>query len=169
MSDENIDQLRSESIALPQTNVPSFHVLKLPAVSADVTALRRVFVEWAIQPLSTTHGSAIWWTAYVLLARRGVLTRGTGVYSEWSEFANLSSQSAISIVNPRRDGVHIAEIAKGVLNGPQTNHAFVQNVNMHGTTTNLEVFACLVASGMHDGGYQVHGQARLEYRVRDRE
>ena len=158
----------SQRTSAANTNSPSFHVIKLPALDRNVDRLRHLVVEYCIQPLAQVNHQAVWWTAYVVLARLGTLTRATGVYTEWSEFGTVSSHPAIGIVSSRTSGILIADIRKGVSNGPgPSNGTVLQQVDLSSTSNNLEIFALLVATGMHDGGYQVHGQARLEYRIRD--
>jgi hypothetical protein len=93
------------------------------------------------------------------------LTKLSGVYTEWNEFGTLSSQAPVGIIAPRTSGISIAGIDKGVLNGNQTNGTVLQIVDLRGTSSKAEIYAVLVASGMHDGAYQVHGQASLEYKV----
>ncbi|KDR71727.1 hypothetical protein GALMADRAFT_777159 [Galerina marginata CBS 339.88] len=147
------------------TNSPSFHVIKVPALDGSADRLQRLVVEYCIQPLGTATRQAVWWTSYVVVARPGTLTRASGVYTEWNEFGTLSSQAPVGIIAPRSSGISIADINKGVLNGNQTNGTVLQVVDLSGTSSKAEIFAVLVASGMHDGAYQVHGQASLEYKV----
>jgi len=147
------------------TNSPSFHVIKVPPVADSVDRLQRVVVEYCIQPLGTATRQAVWWTSYVVVTRPGTLTRLSGVYTEWNEFGTLSSQAPVGIIAPRTSGISIAGIDKGVLNGNQTNGTVLQIVDLRGTSSKAEIYAVLVASGMHDGAYQVHGQASLEYKV----
>ncbi|KXN84229.1 hypothetical protein AN958_12882 [Leucoagaricus sp. SymC.cos] len=175
-----IDLARRVTATLPartseNMNSPSFHVMKLPVPTQDVGRLRHLVVEYCIQSQVTTHpGQAIWWTSYVVFAHPGTLTRGTGVYTEWSEFGTVSSQPAVGIISPRPSGILIADMSKGVLTcrGSDNNpsHGVVlRNVDLSGAETNLEIFAILITTitGMYDRKYQVHGQARLEYRIRD--
>ena len=135
----------------------SFHVMKLPAVGADAGDLRRIIVEWVISP---TDPYRIWWTSYVFFTRRGALARGTGVYSDWSEFG-ISSEQAPKMINIRAEGINIVDIANGVL---LEYHAFVRDVPLSGSLGDHEIFACLVTTGRVD---EIHAQARLEYRTRD--
>jgi len=135
-----------------------------------VDRLRQVAVEFCIQSVATSQAQAIWWTCYVIVAHRGTLTRETGVYTEWSEFGSFSipQGSVVATVTPRTSGIFIADIDKGVLNNRQApNGTVLRVVDLSGRGSNQDIFAVLVASGMHDGGYQVHGQARLEYLIRD--
>ena len=172
MSDTEISCLRSVRAALPlsarsrdNTNSPSFHVLRLPAIPANPTRLRRIFVEWAIQPLGVLPQQAIWWTAYIFVVPPGTLDKATGVYTEWNQFATLSSQSAVGIVNLRPENIYTTDVHKGVINGRQTNHAMVRVADLNETPSDFVVYSCLVASATYDGAYQVHGHARLEYVV----
>ncbi|KIL56775.1 hypothetical protein M378DRAFT_172428 [Amanita muscaria Koide BX008] len=148
-------------------NSPSFHIIKLPSPGANSDRLRRVVAEYCIQPLGSATRQAIWWTSYIVIARTGTLTRKTGVYTDWTEFGTLSSQPATGIIAPRDSGIIIVDTNKGVLNGNQTNGTVLQVVDMSEVSSNVDVYALLVASGMHDGAYQVSAQARLEYRVRE--
>ena len=100
-----------------------------------------------------------------MIARAGTLTRGTGVYTEWSEFGTVRSHPPTGIIVPRTSGIFISDIDKGVLNGNKTNGTVLRVVDLSGSRNNSEIFAVLVASGMHDGVYQVHGQATLEFRT----
>ena len=149
------------------TNSPSFHIIKLPALTGNVDRLQRLVAEFCIQPGGTASRQAIWWTAYVVIARPGALATESGVFTEWNEFGTLGSQSAIGIIAPWTDGnFSIIDIKKGVLNGNQTNGTVLQVVDLSGHQSNIEVFAVLVATGMHDGAYQVHGQATLDFRLK---
>ena len=98
------------------------------------------------------------------------MSRETGVYDEWNEFGNITSPSAIGICNVHINrGIIIADISKGVCNGNQTNHAFVRDLdlqqNRHELSEAHDIYAVLITASMHDGSYQVHGQARLEYYI----
>lgn len=97
-----------------------------------------------------------------MIARRGTLTRGTGIYEEWSEFGSFASaqMSVMASVTVRTNGFVILDTSKGVLNN-LTNGKVLRVVDLSGLPSNIEIFAVLVASGMHDGAYQVGGQARL--------
>jgi hypothetical protein len=149
------------------TNSPSFHIIKLPALTGNVDRLQRLVVEFCIQPLGTASRQAIWWTSYVVIARSGALKTGSGVYTEWNQFGTLGSQSAIGIIAPWTDGnFSILDISKGVLNGNHTNGTVLRVVDLSERQGNIDVFAVLVASGMHDGAYQVHGQATLDFRLK---
>jgi hypothetical protein len=145
------------------TNSPSFHIIKLPALAGNISHLRHLVVEFCIQPLGKTESQAIWWTSYVIISRQGTLTRGSGVYTEWDEFGEVLSHPSTGIIAPRTSGIQIADISKGVLNGNHTNGTVLRVVDLKDMEQNVEIFAVLVASGMHDGAYQVHGQATLEY------
>ena len=144
---------------------PSFHVIKLPALAGNINHLRHLVVEFCIQPLGTVERQAIWWTSYVIISHKGTLTRGSGVYTEWDEFGKVLSHPPTGIIAPRTSGIHIADISKGVLNGHQTNGTVLRVVDLRDIETNTEIFVVLVASGMHNGAYQAHGQATLEYRI----
>jgi uncharacterized protein YneF (UPF0154 family) len=145
------------------TNSPSFHIMKLRTLTG--TTLRRLSVEFCIQPLGDVGRQAIWWTSYVIVSRPGTFTRGSGVYAEWDEFGRVLSHPPTGIIAPRTTGIQIADINKGVLNGPNTNGTVLKVVDLKGTEDNAEIFALLVATGMHDGRYQAHGQATLEYSI----
>lgn len=147
------------------TNSPSFHVIKVPALVGSVSHLRHLSVEFCIQPLGTAGNQAIWWTSYVIISRQGTLTRGSGVYTEWDEFGRVLSHPPTGIIAPRTSGIQIADISKGVLNGNQTNGTVLRIVDLKDVEQNVEIFALLVATGMHDGRYQAHGQATLEYSI----
>ncbi|KAJ3560793.1 hypothetical protein NP233_g10603 [Leucocoprinus birnbaumii] len=147
------------------TNSPSFHIIKLPALAGHISHLLNLVVEFCIQPLGAVKHQAIWWTSYVIISRRGILTRGSGVYAEWNEVGKVLSHPATGIIAPRTNGIQIADISKGVLNGNQTNGTVLRVVDLKDIERNAEIFAVLVASGMHDGAYQAHGQATLEYRI----
>ena len=151
------------------TNSPSFHIVKLPPPDGNVDRLRQVVAEFSIQPLGTSGRQAIWWTSYVVLARRGTLTAGSGVTTDWSEFGTFASpqMGVTANVTPRTNGIIIADTSKGVLNGNQTNGTVLRVVDLSATPSNVDIFAVLVASGMHDGAYQVSGQARLEFRLQN--
>ncbi|KIL64610.1 hypothetical protein M378DRAFT_163070 [Amanita muscaria Koide BX008] len=97
---------------IQNTNFPSFHILNLPSPDGNLVRLRRIVAEYCIQPAGSVPHQAIWWTSYIVLARRGILTRATGVYTDWTEFGTGSS-----IVAPRNNGIIIADMSKGVLNG----------------------------------------------------
>ncbi|KIL64612.1 hypothetical protein M378DRAFT_24484 [Amanita muscaria Koide BX008] len=148
-------------------NSPSFHVIRLPSPGGNEDRLRRIVAEYCIQPLGSVTRQAIWWTSYIVIARTGSLTRRTGVYTDWTEFGTLSSQPATGIIDPRESGIIIADTSKGVLNGNHTNGTVLQVVDLSGVSNNVDIYALLVASGMHDGAYQVSAQARLEYRLRE--
>ncbi|KAM6493129.1 hypothetical protein JOM56_011263 [Amanita muscaria] len=122
---------------------------------------------YCIQPLGSASRQAIWWTSYIVTARTGTLTRKTGVYNDWTEFGTLSSQPATGIIAPRESGIIIVDTSKGVFNGNQTNGTVLQVVDMSEVSNNVDIYALLVASGMHNGAYQVSAQARLEYRLRE--
>ena len=129
--------------------------------------LQRLVVEFCIQPLGTASRQEIWWIAYVVIARPGAWTTASGVYTEWNEFGTVTSQSAIGIITPWTDNnFSIIDIKKDVLNGNQTNGTVLQVVDLNEHQSNIEVFAVLVATGMHDGAYQVHGQATLDFRLK---
>lgn len=154
------------------TNSASFHVIKLPAPNlGDEFRFRHLVAEFAIQPLGQVSRQAIWWNSYVVLATPGRLTRGTGVYTEWNEFAT-GGFAAAPIVSST-NGILIADISKGVLNGSATinsaeNGVVLRKVDLSAMSTkNVEIFAVLITTGMHDGEYQVHGQATLEMRIGD--
>jgi len=146
------------------TNSPSFHVIKLPALAGNISHLRLV-VEFCIQALGSVERQAIWWTSYVIISRQGTLTRGSGVYTEWDEFGKVLSHPPTGVIAPRTSGIQIVDISKGVLNGNQTNGTILRVVDLRDMDRNVEIFAVLVASGMHDGVYQAHGQATLEYKI----
>lgn len=103
-----------------------------------------------------------------MLAAQGTLTRGTGVYDEWGEFSTAltGANGVVGVISLRESGILIADMRKGVLNGNQTNGTVLLSVSLSEDWAQLnptmQIFAVLVASGMHDGSYQVHGQARLE-------
>jgi hypothetical protein len=147
------------------TNSPSFHIIKLPAPAGTISHLRHLSVEFCIQPLGTAERQAIWWTSYVIFSRQGTLTQGSGVYTEWDEFGRVLSHPPTGIIAPRTSGIQIADISKGVLNGNQTNGTVLRIVDLKDMEKNVEIFALLVATGMHDGRYQAHGQATLEYNI----
>jgi len=67
----------------------------------------------------------------------------------------------LASVTPRTTDINIVDISKGV---SHTNETVLQVVDLSETPSNTEIFAVLVATGMHDGAYQVGGQARLEFR-----
>lgn len=170
----NISRARRAVAILPSsvrttaqnTNSPSFHIIKLPAPDGTVDRLQRVVAEFCIQPLGTVERQAIWWTSYVVIAQRGTLTRGSGVYVEWAEFGSFATpqMGVTANVTPRTSDIVIADTSKGVLNGPNTNGTVLRVVELNETPSNVDVFAVLVATGMHDGAYQVLGQARVEFR-----
>lgn len=147
------------------TNLPSFHVIKLPPVTIDK---RQLVLEFCIQPVGTLQQQAIWWTSYAVFARPGFLNKGTGVYTEWNEFGTFASpqMGIMATVTPRTNGIVIGDIGKGVLNGNQTNGTVLRVIDLKGLGAaqgNVDIYAVLVATGMHDGAYQVGGQARLEF------
>ncbi len=147
---------------VPQQSVnrPVFHVIKLPSMGARPSWT--VLSEWAIQPLTegVTRG-ACWWTSYIIFASRGLLSVGTGVYSSWNEFAAISPYGSFMNVQPRTNGI-VFHLTKGVSTGPLGNAAIAdQFTSPPGLPTDSDVYVCLVVAGMHDGRYQVHGQARM--------
>jgi len=143
-----------------EANRPAFHVIRLP--NAETRPPGTVLSEWAIQPLSDNVArQACWWTSYIIFAKKGLLQQGTGVYPSWKEFATLSSQGSFMNVQPRTDGI-IFHITKGVTAGFLGNAAIVDEFKTpQGVPYDSDVYVCLVVAGMHDGRYQVHGQARL--------
>lgn len=146
------------------TNSPQFHIIKVPSPQGRVSH-PHLSAEFCIQRRLGSNG-ILWWTSYVLISRRGTLTRESGVYTEWSEFCTVVSQPACGIVAPRTDGILIVDSSKGVLD-PPANGTVLRLVDLPALEDDLEIFAVLVVSGMHDGNYQVHGQSMLEYRVLD--
>lgn len=99
------------------TNSPNCHVMKLLPEIPYPPRLLRIIVEWAIQPFFLAGGAqTIWWTSYVFFIPRGALARGTGVYTEWSEFGSVSSHPTIGIINLRPENIKIIDIAKGAGN-----------------------------------------------------
>lgn len=160
-----VETLPLSARSIHNTNSPSFHVMKLSVPAQNISQLRHLVVEFCIQPLGTAMRQAIWWTSYVIISRHGTLTRGSGVYTEWNEFGKVLSHPRTGIIAPRTSGIRIADISKGVLNGNQTNGTILRVVDLENMNTNVDIFALLVASGMHDGAYQAHGQATLEYRM----
>jgi hypothetical protein len=141
-------------------NRPVFHVIKLPSMGARPPGT--VLSEWAIQPLSDNVArQACWWTSYIIFARRGLLRLDTGVYDTWNEFATLSPHGSFMNVQPRTDGI-IFHLTKGVSVGFLGNAAITDEFTTpRGLPHDSDVYVCLVVAGMHDGRYQVHGQARM--------
>jgi hypothetical protein len=82
---------------------------------------------------------------------------------EWDEFGRVLSHPPMGIIAPWTSGIQIADISKGVLNSNHTNGTVLKVVDLKDMEQNIEIFALLVASGMHNGPYQAHGQAMLEY------
>jgi hypothetical protein len=147
-------------IAQTEANRTVFHVIRLP--NAGTRPPGTVLSEWAIQPGSDNVArQACWWTSYIIFAKKGLLHQGTGVYTSWNEFATLSSTGSFMNVQPRPDGI-IFHMTKGVTTGFLGNAAFTDEFHTpRGVPYDSDVYVCLVVAGMHDGRYQVHGQARL--------
>ncbi|KAI5803954.1 hypothetical protein DFH27DRAFT_553469 [Peziza echinospora] len=165
----DIDCLRSVSTALPlvrrnDPDTPTFHIMKLPAIQSQ-SVLTRVLVEWGVQGLGLA-GQGMWWTSYVILAKRGTLNASTSVLPAWDEFGTFPfpNHGVAAMVAPRADGIWIADISRGASGTPeQRNIAVAIEADVSGAPAHLDVFACLVATGTRFGAYQVMGHARLEY------
>lgn len=143
-----------------EANRTIFHVIRLP--NAGTRPPGTVLSEWAIQPsIDNVVRQACWWTSYIIFAKKGLLQQGTGVYPSWREFATLSSSGSFMNVLPRPDGI-IFHMTKGVTTGPLDNAAIIDEFQTpRGVPYDSDIYVCLVVAGMHDGRYQVHGQARL--------
>jgi len=134
--------------------------------------LQQLVVEYTIQSTSgfNLYNSSVWWTSYVVLAVRGTLTRGTGIYTEWDEFGTLSNTQAGGVANVtlRSSGIIVLDISKGVISPHTSPHgAVLRVVDLSGIRMrdDMEIFAVLVAAGRNQGGYEVQGQAMLEYSI----
>jgi len=140
---------------------PSFHILRLPSGAQGSNRLKSLVVEYGIESLATTNRQAIWWTSYVVVARPGILNiRESGVYAEWDEFANILPYPGT--ISPQTGDIDIVDIEKGVLNNGLSG-TVLRQVDMSGTSIEVEIYAVLVASARHDPAYQVSAQARLEF------